>query len=492
MNKLTTNIVILLFLLIGITACNDNENAQVVLSTREVSVNANGGSTTFRVQTLGDWTIETDGQTWYSVTPMQGSGATEVIITIEPSTESNGRSANLIVRCGSSNATLAITQTNITEGEDTGNQQINIRARGGDKEINLPTTSNEYDVVIPTEATWISIKEKKKESVILSFAANSNTDQYRTAEIIVNTTSGTKVATLDIKQSWRNIEPGELLIEEIFFSGNLIQETGKLDKANGEQYFRLTNNTDETLYADGVIIGESLLNTSSTTTFNETYDPDIRPEAAPVQALYVIPGNGTQYPLEAHQSIVIVNNAQNHKANNPTSFDLSKADFEWYNESTVSSMQDIDNPDVPNLDIWEANTSSVWILDNAGRRGYVIAQIPSNVSKDDFLSNEKYLWSYTRKWTNSANKEFSVSYTNKHVIPNAWVLDAVNLGPKDDYNLSAFDASLDAGYTYCGTTASDTNRYGKSVRRKKVDDKLVDTNNSTNDFETGVVPSMAQ
>ena len=97
MNKLK-NVWLLMLLLVGFAACSDNnDDAQVVLSTGEVNLKVDGGTGTFTVQTLGDWTIETDGQTWYTVAPMQGSGATEVTVTAEASTqtERNGFAAFL-------------------------------------------------------------------------------------------------------------------------------------------------------------------------------------------------------------------------------------------------------------------------------------------------------------------------------------------------------------------------------------------------------------
>lgn len=490
MNKLKS-LFLFMMLLAGFTACSDSdENLQVTLSAREVKFDANGGNAKFTVQANGEWNITTDGQTWYSVTPLSGNGSAEVTVTAEAFEAAAGRSALLTIHCGNSTATLAVTQTYLVNPDDPANQSFTIRAKGGDQEILLPE-SDGYEVSIPADAQWVSVKEKKDDSVILSFAVNGSAE-YRNADVIVNKTDGSKLATLKIKQSWRNIEPGELLIEEIFCTGNIITSTGKPDKVYGDQYFRLTNNTDETLFIDGTIIAESYMNTSSTATFNETYNPDIRPESAPVQALYVIPGDGSQYPLEAHQSVIIANNAQNHKATNPNSFDLSKADFEWYNESTVASMQDIDNPDVPNLDIWEANTASIWILASTGVRGYLIAQLPSSVSKEQFMTDEAYIWSATKTWSNAAGREFSTTVKNIHVIPNDWVLDGVALGTKEDYKLPPFDSSIDAGYTYCSLNSSDTNRYGKGVRRKSAESKLVDTNNSTNDFEAYTTVSMAQ
>lgn len=490
MNKLKVSFLFMM-LLAGFTACSDSdEDMQVTLSTGEIKFDANGGNTKLTVQANGEWNIETDGQTWYSVTPLSGNGNAEVTVSAETFESTAVRSASLTVHCGNAMATLAITQTYLVSPDDPANQHFVIRAKGGDIETLLPENDG-YDVSIPSDAQWVSVKEKKDDSVILSFAVNDGAE-YRTAEIIVNKTDGSKLATLNIEQSWRNIEPGELLIEEIFCTGNIIASTGKPDKVYGDQYFRLTNNTDETLFIDGTIIAESYLNTSSTSTFNDTYTPDIRPEAAPVQALYVIPGDGSQYPLEAHRSVIIANNAQNHKADNPNSFDLSAADFEWYNESQVESMKDVDNPNVPNLDIWEANTMSIWVLDVIGRRSYLIAQLPSSISKEQFMSGEDYLWTADETWSNAAGQEFHVTVKNIHVIPNDWVLDGVALGTKEEYVLHPFSDSIDSGFTYCSLNKSDENRFGKGVRRKSADGKLVDTNNSTSDFDAYATVSMAQ
>ena len=141
-------------------------------------------------------------------------------VTAEAFEAAAGRSALLTIHCGNATATLAVTQTYLVNPDDPANQSFTIRAKGGDQEILLPE-SNGYEVSIPADAQWVSVKEKKDDSVILSFAVNGSAE-YRNADVIVNKTDGSKLATLKIKQSWRNIEPGELLIEEIFCTGNII------------------------------------------------------------------------------------------------------------------------------------------------------------------------------------------------------------------------------------------------------------------------------
>ena len=248
------NVWLLLLLLVGMAACSDDDdNVQVTLSTREVKLEVTGGTTSFTVQTVGDWTIETDGQSWYTVSPQQGTGTTEVTVTAEASGEVASRSANLVVRSGSALATLVVTQTGTENPADPSNQTIKVRAKGGDREIVLPANEG-YEVTIPTDADWVKLKEKKSGSVVLTLAANEAGDHYRTAAVTVSKTDGSHLATLNLSQSWRNVEPGELLFQEVFLTSNLIAETGKTDSRNMEQYFILTNNTDEELEIENPFI----------------------------------------------------------------------------------------------------------------------------------------------------------------------------------------------------------------------------------------------
>ena len=82
--------------------------------------------------------------------------------------------------------------------------------------------------------------------------------------------------------------------------------------------------------------------------------------------------------------------------------------------------------------------------------------------------------------------------TNAYKVPNDWVVDAVNLSVPGSFYTPSFGATVDAGWTYCGSMDQDPDRYGKCVQRKYADDgmTLVDTNNSTNDFIPNATPSL--
>ena len=77
----------------------------------------------------------------------------------------------------------------------------------------------------------------------------------------------------------------------------------------------------------------------------------------------------------------------------------------------------------------------------------------------------------------------------EYFMPNAWIIDAVNLAVPTVHEWNLVSPVLDKGFTYCGYVDFDENRYNKSVIRKKEGKKWIDTNNSTDDFEPNAVPS---
>jgi len=295
--------------------------------------------------------------------------------------------------------------------------------------------------------------------------------------VAINATSIAKTMSLATYSAQQGF-----VIEEIFFTGTLTPE-GK--QYAGDQYFKITNNSDNTLYADGIAILESSFMTVS----KYDYTPDLMSQAMTVDAIYCIPGSGKEHAVEAGKSIIIALNAQNHKEANTNSMDLSKADFEFYDESSNPKYLDTDNPNVPNLDKWYCYTASYFTLHNRGFKSYAIAK--PEVDKATFLAKYQYTYSYIMSLAAG-----NYTMTGKgYEMPNAWILDAVNLSVSAGYVWNVTSATLDSGWTHCGTTTSDATRYGKSVRRKIAEVKngrnvLKDTNNSTDDFDAEATPSL--
>ena len=101
-------------------------------------------------------------------------------------------------------------------------------------------------------------------------------------------------------------------------------------------------------------------------------------------------------------------------------------------------------------------------------------------SKEDWLENYVYDATYMFVF-GDFSKEMTKSGIYK--VPNAWILDGVNLSVESVREWNVLDASIDAGWTYCGKVDRDETRFDKSVIRKQdASGKYIDTNNSTNDF----------
>lgn len=268
----------------------------------------------------------------------------------------------------------------------------------------------------------------------------------------------------------------DFVLAEIFTPGTQTPE-GKT--YTGDRYFVIYNNSGMTLYADGLVLLESKLKN----TLKYTLEPDFRSESFAADAIYRIPGDGTQYPVPSGGSLLIVDNAMDHRAANGNSFDLSDADFEWYDQSTSATVTDLDNPNVPNLDKIFCYSLTIWIPNNQGNTSFALARFPDSLSTEYYLAQYKFRYNYTNVTSAGTFKMSADTY----LVPNEWIIDAVNLCPRSAYQWTAVATELDGGYTYVGELGSDKTRFGKSVRRKILYTKgtrhiLQDTNNSTYDF----------
>ena len=365
-----------------------------------------------------------------------------------------------------------------------------MRLNGGNVLVNVPEA--DFDVSIPDEASsWVGVNEAETEgrTLVLEVAKNETGAERQTTVTVTRKGRSDLLATVTIKQSNVAAKNGEFVIEEIYFTGTALPETGSPDKYQGDQYIKIRNNTDEDLYADGML----LILQSSVLSNMEGEIPaavDFREEYCAGQAFYAIPGSGRDVPVKAGESLIIVNNAQNHLESNPDSWDATTADFEWYDESSNENFLDTDNPAVPNLDKWYAQTLTVHSLHNRGAYGIAIAMPPAGTTGEQFLQDHPIGDGYYYIFHSPKGSDYEMPIKG-YFVPNEWVLDAVNTGCRDEYYIAPWDASLDAGYAWCGTADGDAYRFGKSVIRKTgADGKLVDTNNSSNDFTPNTTPSL--
>ena len=205
--------------------------------------------------------------------------------------------------------------------------------------------------------------------------------------------------------------------------------------------------------------------------------------------MYRIPGNGNSHRVAPGQALLIADNAMDHTEANPNSFDLSTADLEWYDVSSSAGATDVDNPNVPNMDKIYCYTYTIWVPHNQGHKSFGLARFPEGLTTEQYFATDSLYLQYNYEIVTAAG---TYSQSKKsYMLPNEWIVDAVNMAPSSTFEWLTFSDRLDAGYAYVAPTGSDVTRFGKAVRRKTLgtmNDHLVlqDTNNSSDDFEMGV------
>lgn len=268
------------------------------------------------------------------------------------------------------------------------------------------------------------------------------------------------------------------VISEIFFTGTTTPDGFMY---TDDQYIKIGNNSDTTMYADGIAFTESFFTSDD----KHDYQPDIRNEAMTISAIYVIPGTGHDVPVLPGKELLIALTAIDHRPINPNSFDLRKADFEIYDKSSHPE-GDQDNPKVPNLLNWYANFNGTFVMHTRGVKSYALAR--PMVDQSTYTKQYRYKFGYIFK-----QGDIVVPMNeNEYFMPNAWIIDAVNLAVPTVYAWNIISARLDKGFTYCGNVDFDEARYNKAVVRKRNENGWIDTNNSTNDFTPNAVPSCSK
>lgn len=159
--------------------------------------------------------------------------------------------------------------------------------------------------------------------------------------------------------------------------------------------------------------------------------------------------------------------------------------LEWYDESTNPQFSDVDNPNVPNLERIYSKTQTMWSPHTQGFKSYAIATMKTD--KMSFLID--YMYNYEAHIVGATGEGYITGMCFK--MPNEWIVDAVNMSAQQDYQWIVTSPKLDRGFTFSSLFAFDDSRFNKSVRRKvisRVNDRaiLMDTNNSTEDFEPRV------
>lgn len=303
---------------------------------------------------------------------------------------------------------------------------------------------------------------------------------------------------------------GGWVVKQLYYAGSN-QRNGALFR---DQFIEFYNNSNEVLYADSLYFAQVEGTATAITKIDKTksyflesgqfdWSKSIGNTVAKANedyiyaaSVYMIPSDGTgkKYPVQPGSSIIIAQNAQNHKISwtgNGTSYtvadpsltvDLSAANFEAYlvdylkatKGKTTSFASDADNLGVTNLDV-VAEYNNDLIFDNLGREGIIVFKAKKDPRQYALVPSPDVLTIVT-----------STKY--KVRIPKADVVihDAVEIQPTsaDARIPKKFTDDLDAGFGFVpgGSYSSQSiiRKTGKMISGRRV---LMDTNNSSNDFD---------
>ena len=473
-------------------ACNKDEevkNPELSVNNDKIVCSANGGFFTVDVKSNIKWTVKTDDQSWYSLDKMSGENDGVITVTIDPLSEMTDRNASFEVSGEDLKVVVSVVQK-AKEAPEVTKYTANVSAGKGSYDYDVPAG---YDFTVSSDVDWISA-EKADGKITVKVSANTS-EESRTGKVSAYLDKDILFAEIVVNQgkfegSPSAPKPGELLIEEVYFTGSLIEGSST---SSGDQYIRLTNNSDHVIYADRVMFCLNYIN-GIKTNVGAHYDyPALDTEGIAVTDMYVIPGSGEDHPILPGESIILAINAQNYKEENPNAFDLSKADFEFNDVNDI--YPDTDNPDVEDLVIWFKSSNTITTLHNRGFESYAIVLPPVNETAETIMNNHHWSGTYSFDFTNAATGQsyhfdYDIADDDAFLIPAEWVLDAVNCTTEDVFYHNPWGAAFDAGWTHAGDFDRDMSRFGKSVRRLSVDGKLVDTNNSTNDFIPNATPTL--
>lgn len=260
---------------------------------------------------------------------------------------------------------------------------------------------------------------------------------------------------------------GGWIIKEIYYRGGKTKEGSKSYWRH--HFFELYNNSNVTLYADGLALAETQLNGAAST--NGIFSPAELRDTTFVRTLYAIPGNGSTCPVAPGGSLLIASQPIDHRSVALPELNLSNADFQWYDD-TPNVGQAIDVVEVPNLIKYYSYSLTIWVPTVQGNTAWLIAKIPT-------LDNS-YVETHTDR---RPMAHIPTNYVTSVKIANEHILDAVECTGGGGFNGKMLAPTIDAGLVPSGATYS-----GKSIRRKvkekMADGRLIyqDTNNSTADF----------
>lgn len=294
---------------------------------------------------------------------------------------------------------------------------------------------------------------------------------------------------------------GDLVFKQIYYAGSNTSRGVSFR----DQFIEIYNNSNKVIYADSLYFGNGYANMTPLTsapaydwTAAEGMPAGINANDKFIYArfLFMIPGNGKQYPIEPGKSMIIActaldhtqsftgNDGKTYSVTDPSlTVNLSNADFEtylvdyWREQSTDPAnykpyMWDVDNPSVTNAQVLWVVTGKEYLLDPLGRDDFFIFKTSESIDT----------------WQNYPKPGESASAGKLYKqIPIKHIIDAVEVTQAVENRRSAkrIPVVLDGAPAFVTggqySSQSIVRKTLKIVNGRRI---LQDTNNSANDFFT--------
>jgi hypothetical protein len=258
----------------------------------------------------------------------------------------------------------------------------------------------------------------------------------------------------------------DIIIGKVYYAGSK-DNNNKTYMAG--KYIELFNQSEDTVDVSGLYIGMTESESTQAWTLTNLNDTFGYQQAILLKQIYRIPTDEPYY-VAPGGTVLICNSATDHTDGNDNENDLRDADFEV--KDTQGNYQN--NPNVPAMEmIYQIyNGTSIMNLVQSGPTGVVIFRTDENI----------FNWRKVYKYGYTTGLQFVVCPTD--IIQDG--IEALrNKTTGIEPTTKRLHDNIDAGYTYInaasGWNAEVVYRKTKSVQNgHKV---LVDTNNSSNDFQ---------
>ena len=331
--------------------------------------------------------------------------------------------------------------------------KINLNANG---EAEFRVQPGKYDVLASAifSEEKLSVGTSLPEFLLMEEGILDKNGSYLDASISLSLEAGTY---------------SPIVIREIYYHGSKTLSGANYTK---DRYIELYNNSDMDQFLDSLCIATA--NPANSNSGNSAW---IGSDIVPIfQMLWMIPGRGNDFKLKPGTSAVVALNAVNHNGRATSALDLSKAHFGYYDQNLTG------HEISPNV------TSLTRIIAGQGTSyGFSVSSPAFYIFRPE-MGIEKYLkdaktWELFEPGKTSGSKFWHVD--------KSWILDGVECVISPSQSLKRLSTSVDVSYTYIQEGGNSGLAITRKVSETLPDGRIIyqDTNNSAEDFLTGVKPS---